>query len=91
MPKRRPSRSRRRRGQRPPLQPLGVSSPPPAARPLTPPPVATVPRTAERTAEPSVTRFSARDYSYVRRELLRIAVLATAIVIAIVVLSFFLP
>jgi len=53
--------------------------------------VATVPRTAERTAEPSVTRFSARDYSYVRRELLRIAVLATAIVIAIVVLSFFLP
>ena len=41
--------------------------------------------------EPSVTRFSARDYTYVRRELQRIAVLAAGIIVLIVVLSFFLP
>lgn len=41
--------------------------------------------------EPSVTRFTARDYTYVRRELQRIAILASAIIIAIIVLSFFLP
>jgi hypothetical protein len=41
--------------------------------------------------EPSVTRFTARDYTYVRKELQRIAILAGAIIIVIIVLSFFLP
>jgi len=41
--------------------------------------------------ERTVTRFTARDYTYVRRELRRIAILAAAIIVAIVVLSFFLP
>jgi hypothetical protein len=41
--------------------------------------------------ERPVTRFTARDYTYVRRELRRIVILAAAITIAIVVLSFFLP
>jgi hypothetical protein len=59
------------------------------------PPVA-VPYRAPAPAEPrererSVTRFTTRDYSYVRRELARILILATAIIIAIVVISFFLP
>jgi len=41
--------------------------------------------------ERSVTRFSSRDYSYVARDLRRIVILATAIFITIIVLSFFLP
>jgi hypothetical protein len=36
-------------------------------------------------------RSSTRDYSYVRREITRILVLASAVLITIVVLSFFLP
>ena len=42
----------------------------------------------ERTAVSKLTR---RDYSYVRRDLQRLFILAGAVVIAIVVLSFFLP
>lgn len=42
----------------------------------------------ERTATSRVTR---RDYSYVRRDIQRIAVLAGTVLIIIVVLSFFLP
>ena len=41
--------------------------------------------------ERAFNRFTARDYTYVRRELLRIVVLATAILILIFILSFFLP
>jgi hypothetical protein len=41
--------------------------------------------------ERSISRFTPRDYSYVRRELIRISILAVAIMITIVVLSFFLP
>ena len=89
MPKRRPPRSRRRRTQAPPLPPIGAATA--AARPITPRPVAVAREPSERAREPSVTRFSARDYTYVRREVQRIAVLALAIIIAIIVLSFFLP
>ena len=46
---------------------------------------------ARKERERTVTRFTARDYTYVRRELRRIAILAAAIIVAIVVLSFFLP
>ncbi len=42
-------------------------------------------------AERSVSRAKQRDYSYVRREIRRIAIFATAIFIAIIVLSFFVP
>jgi len=89
---RRPSQSRRKRAQRP------YSPPPPAA---TPPLIRPSPEAAPaagvstlapaRPREPSVTRFGARDYSYVRREVRRIAVLAVGIIVLIVVLSFFLP
>ena len=41
--------------------------------------------------ERSISRFTARDYSYVRRELIRIVIIAAAMLILIFVLSFFLP
>lgn len=87
MPKRRPPRSQRRRSQRPPAPPLvAPAAPRPAPRPLA---IAT--ETPERAREPSATRFTVRDYSYVRRELLRIVALAAVIIIVIFILSFFLP
>jgi hypothetical protein len=49
------------------------------------------PATDEPVRERTLNRFTARDYSYVRRELLRIAILASAILVLIVILSFFLP
>jgi hypothetical protein len=36
----------------------------------------------------SISRFTARDYSYVKRELTRIAIIASAIFILIIVLAF---
>jgi hypothetical protein len=56
-----------------------------------PPPAAPTVVSAVSANEPSVTRFTSRDYTYVKRELRRIAVLAVVIIVAIVVLSFFLP
>lgn len=90
MPRRRPSR--RKRVTRPPLpQPAR-----PAAAPVVPLGQGTViaapaPRAPEPPRERSATRFTVRDYTYVRRELRRIVILATVVVIAIVVISFFLP
>ena len=87
MPRRRTSR-RSRKGA--PPRAVGVPAAPAPAQPspaATPSPAAPPPA-----PEPSVTgRLSARDYTYVRRELVRIAVLASAIIATIVVLSFFLP
>ena len=61
-------------------------------RPLEPIAAASAPaRAAEQPRERSVTRFTARDYTYVRREFQRIAILAAAIIITLIVLSFFLP
>jgi hypothetical protein len=85
----------RRQPVRPVAAPLPVTADPvavdeaPAAPPAAgqPPPAAA----AAQVREPSVTRFTARDYTYVRRELRRIAILAVVMVITIVVLSFFLP
>jgi hypothetical protein len=69
---------------RAPIAPAAAPAPEPAAQPA--------PRPIVRKEEPSaVTRFTARDYGYVRRELQRIVVIATLIVVLIVVLSFFLP
>ena len=47
--------------------------------------------TAQPAAEKSMSRAKQRDYSYVRREVQRIAVLAAAIFVVIIVLSFFVP
>ena len=47
--------------------------------------------TAERTRVRSLSRFTVRDYTYVRRELMRIVIIAIAMLVVIVVLSFFLP
>jgi hypothetical protein len=41
--------------------------------------------------EPSVTRFTTRDYSYVTRDLWRVAIIATGIIVMLIVLAFFLP
>ena len=89
MPKRKPSRSRRKRGGRPFVPPPIAT--PAAIQPVAAPAPIPAPAPSETPRERSISRFSARDYSYVRRELLRIAVLAVAIMITIVVLSFFLP
>ena len=88
MPKGKPPRSRRKRGRRPVAPAVGAAPP---VRPVAAPVAATTPGVAPRPREASAPRFSARDYSYVRREIRRILVLATAIIIVIVVLSFFLP
>ncbi len=89
MAKPKAKRGRRGRGRRP-LAPPGPPPGPPPVQPLAPSGVA-APSAPARADEPSVTRFSERDYSYVRREFQRIALLATAIIVTIVVLSFFLP
>jgi len=89
MPKRKPPRSQRRRGGRPFVPPPIAT--PAAIQPVAAPAPAPAPAPGEPSRERSISRFSARDYSYVRRELARIAVLAVAILIALVVLSFFLP
>jgi len=89
--KRRPSRRRR------PRQPGATPRLAAAARfagPAAPSAEATMAApspTPGSARERAIARFSARDYGYVRRELLRIALLATAVLITIVILSFFLP
>ena len=93
MPKsRKVPRSRRKRGTRPPIVP---SAPPAAPRPVARPIEMDAAAAPEPQAEPARFRGTARrvaeDYSYVRRDLQRIAVLATAVIVAIIVLSFFLP
>ena len=96
MPK--PPRSRRRGRPRPvawpaPVAPTAQPSPitpiPTAASPAAEPAVAVAPAKLER--ERSISRFTARDYSYVKREMVRIVIFALAMFVIIVVLSFFLP
>lgn len=94
MPKsRKVPRSRRKRGMRPPIVP---SAPPATPRPVAPPVEMSAAAGAPAAqAQPARFRGTARrvaeDYSYVRRDLQRVAVLATAVIVAIIVLSFFLP
>ena len=90
MPRRRSARGRRRGGAQRPRPPIGAPTTA-ASAPAAPQTPAAQPVTAEPAREPSVTRFSSRDYSYVRRELVRISILAAGIIVTIVVLSFFLP
>ncbi len=67
----------------------------PVARPVARPVTAAIPGAApsvgEEPRQHSAGRPSTRDYSYVRREIQRIAIIAGTIIILIVVLSFFLP
>lgn len=88
MPRSRPSRSQRRKAGRRPQAPPAYRAPAPA-------PVVRealeAPAKAAGESEPSITKFSSRDYTYVQRELKRIIILGIAIIIAIVIISFFLP
>ncbi len=90
MPKSRSSR-RNRKGRKPAARPVGQQAARVVAQPLAVAAAGEAPTVSapkERTATSRVTR---RDYSYVRRDLQRLAVLASAVLITIVVLSFFIP
>ena len=90
MPKSRSSR-RSRKGRKPAARPVGQQAARVVAQPIAvaaPGEAPTVSAPKERTVTSRVTR---RDYSYVRRDLQRIAVLAGAVLIIIVALSFFIP
>lgn len=90
---------RQRRGQprpqpRPPIpaaQPTvagpGVVAATPVATMTAPSPAAATTDESTAAAERSITRFTARDYTYVKRELTRIAIIASAIFILIIVLA----
>ena len=102
MPKRKPTRSQRRRSpggytQRAAPPPATATPAPAPLDPLAPvssvgvAPAIPAEQVREHIRDRQITRFTARDYSYVKRELMRIAVLATAVIVAIVVISFFLP
>ena len=99
MPKqRRSSRSRRKRGARPAAPPPGFA-PAPRATPTPERPVAqaappAAPAIAEQRERAKVRASRSAvsvDFDYVLRDVRRIAVLATAVIVAIIVLSFFLP
>jgi len=90
MPKSRSSRRSRKGRKQQPTLPVGAEASRVVAQPVAVAEAGEAPTTAprERVATSKMTR---RDYSYVRRDLRRIVVLATAILITIVVLSFFIP
>jgi len=89
VPKNRSSR-RGRKGRKPVAKPpIGQQATRVVAQPIAVSAAGEAPTAPrERTA---VSRLTRRDYSYVRRDLQRIIILAGAVIIAIVVLSFFLP
>ncbi len=59
--------------------------------PAAPPPAAAAAQEPATSRPRQGSRFTHRDYAYVRRDVQRIAILALAIIVAIVILSFFLP
>lgn len=83
MPKRRASRKKRSRTSAPPIATPGTRTVAPIVAMESP--------GAKPAEERATARPATRDYSYVRGELQRIAALAIAILLLIVVLSFFLP
>ena len=87
MPKGRTPRRRRRRGHRPATPPVA----PQAARAVAAPVAVTPPGETDSPRERTAGRAITRDYSYVRRDLQRIILLAVIVLTTIVVLSFFLP
>ena len=88
--------SRRKRVARP-MTPASALPVRPVAAPLPMQAAAAPPPPAAAAQEPAParprqgSRFTQRDYAYVRRDVQRIVILALGIIIAIVVLSFFLP
>ncbi len=90
MPKSRSSRRSRKGRKQQPIRPVGQETTRAVAQPVAVAEAGEAPSAAPRERTPT-TKMTRRDYSYVRRDLQRIAVLATAVLITIVVLSFFLP
>ncbi len=89
MPKNRSSR-RGRKGRKPAAKPpVGQQAARVVAQPIAVAAAGDAP-TAPRERTP-VSKLTRRDYSYVRRDLQRLFILAGAVLITIVVLSFFLP
>ena len=89
MPKNRSSR-RGRKGRKPAAKPPdGQQATRVVAQPVAVSAAGEAP-TAPRERTPT-SRLTRRDYSYVRRDLRRLLILAGAVLITIVVLSFFLP
>lgn len=91
MPRRKPSRSRRKAGRRQPSPRVADAPTRPTAAPVAVTTPGMAPPAPEPPRERPAVRSPSRDYTYVRREIQRIVLLAVAILIAIVVLSFFLP
>ena len=87
MPKGRTPRRRRRRGHRPATPPVA----PQAARAVAAPVAVAPPGETDSPRQRTAGRAITRDYSYVRRDLQRIILLAVIVLTTIVVLSFFLP
>ena len=77
-----------------PLQPAeaveGATAPTPVPS-RGPTPIIRAPESAERQVTRAAARPAVRDYTYVRRELRRVLILASVIIVTLVVLSFFLP
>ncbi len=90
MPKSRSSRRSRKGRKQQPIRPVGQEATRVVAEPVAVAEAGEAPTTAPRERAPT-SKMTRRDYSYVRRDIRRILVLATAILITIVVLSFFLP
>lgn len=90
MPKSRQTRRGRRRGGRPPVRPPAPAEAPTRAV-AAPLPVAPAGEREVERPRRRVGRRTTRDYTYVSRDVRRVLILATAVLITIVVLSFFLP
>ncbi len=90
MPKSRSSR-RSRKGRKPAARPAAPQATRAVAQPVAVAARGEAPTVAAAKPRSAAPRASRRDYSYVRRDLQRIAILASAVLITIVVLSFFLP
>jgi hypothetical protein len=99
--KRRPSRRRRtpRPGfpappKAPTVEPESLASAPVSGEKATAPTPAIIRRSAPvqpTASEPSIARVSGRDYTYIKRDLQRIAIIAGVLLVTLIVLSLFLP
>ena len=90
MPKSRSSR-KGRKGRKPVARPVADQTARVVAQPVAVAAAGEAPTISAPKARTATSRVTRRDYSYVRRDLRRIVVLASAVLITIVVLSFFLP
>ena len=90
MPKSRSSR-KNRKGRKPAPRPPAATPSRVVAQPLAVAAPGVAPAVTAPKERPAASRVVRRDYSYVRRDLQRMAILAGAVLLTIVVLSFFLP